>query len=139
MRRFDIDGVIEQGEGLQRGVAAGAADDAGHARGGIKVHKAGIWRAALEHDIKAAPVFLFASTDFVGVLLATDLFPETVRLRRVNGWTAFFGAEQTSDSQGIVANGFGLQAEAWTASIEVIGIVFLNQLGRERGILAEGG
>ena len=136
---FDVDGVVEEGEGLEGGVAAGAFDDAGHAGGGVEVDEAGVGGAAFEDDVEAAAVFFLADGDGVVVLLAADFFPEAVGLRRIDGGAAFFGAEEAGDGEGVVADGFGVEAEAGAAGVEVVGVVFFDEFGGEGGVLAEGG
>ena len=117
----DVNGVVEEGEGLERGVAARAADDAGHAGAGVEIHEAGIGRAALEDDVEAPAILLGSGADDVVVLLAADFLPEAVGLWRTNGRAALFEIEEARDGEGVVADGFGIEAEAGAVPEEGVG------------------
>ena len=127
---LDIDRVIEQRKCLQRRVGSRPLGRAGQPRRGVEIHKAGIRRAAFEHDVDAAPISVLARADLIVSLRAADLYPQPVWLIGANRRPKLLFAEQAGDGQRVVANHLGIHADSRSPRVELILVVALEQLGR---------
>ena len=128
LRGFEEDDVVEQGEGLERGVGEVAAGDAGLAgRGveGVVERKRG---GAFGEGVEAAAVAVGAGAGgpFWG---AVSRFGHAVGLRRAHAGAADFFREQPAGAQGGVAHEFGFEAEAGAAGEEAVVGVFGKLIG----------
>ncbi len=139
---LDEGDVVEGGEGLERGVGAFAEDGAGLAAGGVEdVHERG-WCGALPEGVEAAAIQGVAGIALVaaGVALGHgDGFPDAFRLVGFDAGTADGGVEQVRDGEGVIADHFGIHAEAWAAGEKAVGGIAGDFFGGDGGGLAIGG
>ena len=137
---FDVHGIVEQGERLQRSIGTGASHRARRAGGGVEIDEARVRRAALPHGVETAAIRVFSGAQVVGHLVAADLVvPETGGLKRADGRAAERWAEESADREGVIADGLRVEAEARAAGEEAVLIVAGPRLRRDARRLAVGG
>ena len=135
---FDEGDVVHEVEGLHGSVGAGFADDAGLATGGVEGHHHGRRDGAFPERVEAAAVEVVAVALSVVHVLHGGLFPESGGLIGHDGRATDLFGEQAGGEEGLVADGFGGQAEAGASCEEAVFGVAGDQIGRGGGGLAIG-
>ena len=133
--------VIHEGERLEWRVGAAAADageftgrgvEGGHRRRGC---------GAFHERIKAAAIERVAVILHVGLGIAAaegDGFPDVDRLVGADRRTADFGAEETTERECLIAQNFGVEAEARGAGEQFVFRIKREQFRSDVGLLAIG-
>ncbi len=134
--------VVHQLEGLQRGVAAFAAGAGAFAIGGIEGGHEGGRRGALEEDVEAAAVEGWAGVLLVVAGIGTDEadgFPDVGGLIGFDALAAHREIGEAGDEQGVVAELFGIEPEAWAAGEQTVVGIAGEEIGGDAGRLSIGG
>ena len=114
-RGLDVLDVIHQGERLERRIGSAATDAGEFARGSVESGHGRRGRGAFDKRVKAAAVERVAVVLHVsfGVAAAEgDGFPDIDRLVWADRRAADFGAEETTERERLIAQNFGVEAEA---------------------------
>src|SRR5690349_20436614 len=93
---------------------------------------------ATPEGVEAATILILAFAGLPFVAAVNDL-PDAVGLRLHYAWAANLVAEQSADGEHLVAEHFGFEADARTASEQAVVRIALNQIGGNLGALAIGG
>ena len=133
--------VVHESEGLQGGVAAFALEAIAFAIGGVEGSHVRGRGGAFPEGVEAAAVEGFAMVlDVVfGVAAAEgDGFPDVFGLIGADAFAAHGGGEEAGEEEGLIANDFGVEAEAGAAGEELVFGVSLEVFGGELSALAIG-
>ena len=137
--RFDELGVVECDQCLQRRVGAFAADGASFTRGGVEDFHRGRWGGTFDERVETASIEAFAGVPFVVAGVAAehrDRFPDSFGLVRLHAGTAQLGDEQAARRQCVIADHFGIHAEARAARQQFIGRILFKLFLRRDSRLA---
>lgn len=116
---LDVGAVVEEGEGLERGVAADAAGAGAEAVGGIEDTEGGRWGGAEDEGVDGAAIAVCAFAEGPGAFDLTegkDAFGDG----GINWGTAHLGGEEAAGGEADIAHDFGVEAEAVLAPEEVV-------------------
>ena len=133
--------VIHQGERLERRIGSAATDAGEFARGSVESGHGRRGRGALDKRVKAAAVERVAVVLHVGFGVAAaegDGFPDVDRLVGADRRAADFRAEETAERERLIAQNFGVEAEARGAGEQFVFRIKREQFRRDVGILAIG-
>ena len=118
--------VVEGDEGLEGGVGAVAADGAGFAAGSVEdVHVGGVGHA-LPEVVEGAAIEIFTGIldVFAGVRAGkADDVPDVLGLIGASAGATSFGGECAAGGEGVIADHFGVHAEARASAEEGVGAV----------------
>src|ERR1043166_2320855 len=136
---LEVNRVGERDERLQGRVAAGPADGADFAVGGVEGGHGRVRTGAAPLDVEGATIGALALAGFPIQRTAEGGAQAERRAWRADRWTIQFAAQQSADGQGLVADNLGGHAETRaTRKQEIFGIA-LEQLWGDTGGLAVGG
>lgn len=120
---LEIFALVHEEEGLEGSVGALATGDAGVAAGGIEDGHLGWGHATLPEGVDGAA--LGGGVGVCDELVREgagegDSFPESVGLRGFDAAAAYFGVENAGDVEELVADNFGVEADAGAAGEEAV-------------------
>lgn len=136
---FEILRLVHEEKGLERGVGALAAGDAGVAAWGIEDRHLGRGEPAFPEGVNGASGVEGGGIGLerVGVRGGEgDHFPDAGGLRGFDGTSPHFGIEESGDSEELVADDFGVEPGSGApGEEEVLGVGFEIDRGAEGGLL----
>lgn len=120
---FEIFGLVHEEERLERGVGALAAGDAGVSGGGVEDCHLGWSKAAFPKGVDGAALGgrVLVGDEFIGEGTGKGYaFPEAIGLWGFDAATTHFGVEDAGDVEELVADDFGVEADAGAAGKEAV-------------------
>src|SRR5207248_3530043 len=110
--RLDISWIVEQHQRLEGSIRARPLNGTFLPTGRVESHETRMWKRTTPVRVNAAPVHIFPLVLLPLALGEVQHGPVACRLIRLHTRAANFRREQTADGQGVIANHFGIQAEA---------------------------
>ncbi len=134
---FDVSGIVEGGEGVERGIGAGGFDRADRASRGIEEHRGA--DDSSPESVKTSAVEIWAFSLEIFFMAEAGFFPDPPGLVGANGVPADLIDEESADGESLIAEDGGGESEAGTTSEEaVLGIAFGEGWGGGGGLLVGG-
>ena len=125
---LDVSGIVEGGEGVERGIGAGGFDRADRAARGIEEHRGA--DDSSPESVKASAVKLWAFSLEIFFLAEAGFFPDPPGLVGAYGVPADLIDEESADGERLIAEDGGGESEAGSTSEEaVLGIAFGENWG----------
>ena len=131
LRGFEIDGVVERDERLERRVRLVAAQRADLAVRRVEGRQRGIRRGAAPLGVERAAVHVFAGAVLPVEAAAEGRRETEVRLRRTHRRAVHFARKQPARRERLVAHHLGAEPEARPAREQPVAGVALGQRGRD--------